>query len=551
MPGVSGSGGEAGASAGTSGSGGAAGAAGDGSSGEGGASGGQGGEASVSVVLTIDTGEAIRPISPRIYGVNPRASECSDPAFGFTLCRRGGNAHSTYNWENNASNAGEDDCSENNADLGASDVPGEAVTDFVEAASSVGAAAIVTVPLLDYVAADKNGGSPAPECSGRVTNTANYLTTRFKQSRARKGSALSLTPDTSDAFVNQDEFVAFVDTEASGSDVLYALDNQPELWSFTHPAAHPAPATYAEVIAKNVEYATMIRDLVPSAEVLGYVGYGYQSFIDLQSAPDAAGNGPFLDYYLSELADASEADGRKLVDYLDVHYYSEAHAGAERVVGSGNTPAVAAVRVQAARSLWDESYVEDSWITRDHLSGSSVRLLPWLKERIDALNPELGLSVSEWSFGGGNHISGAIAGADALGAFGREGVALASFVSFADDESFALAAFRVFRNFDGQGAAFGDTSVSATSDDDDVASVYASIDSSDPDRVVIVAINRSAGEVAASVRLEHDVTFSTAAVYALTQASPIPAASGTLTGTANVFEHVLPPFSVSVLVPSE
>ena len=46
--------------------------------------------------------------------------------------------------------------------------------------------------------------------------------------------------------------VAFVDIEASGSEVLFALDNQPELWSFTHPAVHAAHATYAEVIARNV-----------------------------------------------------------------------------------------------------------------------------------------------------------------------------------------------------------------------------------------------------------------------------------------------------------
>jgi hypothetical protein len=430
-------------------------------------------------------------------------------------------------------------------------VPGAAVTEFIEEASSVGAAAVVTVPLLDYVAADKNGGSDAPECSGRVTNSTDYLSTRFKQNRARKGSALSLTPDTSDAYVNQDEFVAFVDIEASGSEVLFALDNQPELWSLTHPTVHAAHATYAEVIARNVEYATMIRDLLPGAEVLGYVGYGYQSFINLQFAPDAEANGPFLDYYLSELADASEANGQRLVDYLDFHYYSEAYGGGVRVVGGGNSAPVARARVQAARSLWDDSYVEDSWIALHHLGGNSVRLLPWLREKVAALNPELELSVSEWSFGGGNHISGAIAGADALGAFGREGVALASFVSFADDESFALAAFRMFRNFDGQGATFGDTSVSAVSDDDDLASVYASVDSSDPDRVVIVAINRSDAGVTASIRVEHDTSFSSAAVYALTGASPVPAAAGTVTGDGNVFERVLPPYSVSVLVPSE
>ena len=62
----------------------------------------------------------------------------------------------------------------------------------------------MTMPIVDYVAADKNGG-------GDVRNSgADYLSTRFKKNHEAKGSAFSTTPDASDADVYEDEFVAFL-----------------------------------------------------------------------------------------------------------------------------------------------------------------------------------------------------------------------------------------------------------------------------------------------------------------------------------------------------
>lgn len=46
----------------------------------------------------------------------------------------------------------------------------------------------------------------------------------------------------------------------AGANVLVTLDNEPELWSQTHAPEHPVHATYEEVVARNVAYATMVRD---------------------------------------------------------------------------------------------------------------------------------------------------------------------------------------------------------------------------------------------------------------------------------------------------
>ena len=85
------------------------------------------------------------------------------------------------------------------------------------------------------------------------------------------------------------------------------------------------------------------------------------------------------------------------------------------------------------------------------------------------------LAFTEWNYGGSNDISGAVAAADVLGVFGREGVALASLWSLSDNERFIEGAFQVYRDYDGAGSTFGDTSIHAESSAIDRASVYASM----------------------------------------------------------------------------
>src|SRR6185436_7835768 len=99
-------------------------------------------------------------------------------------------------------------------------------------------------------------------------------------------------------------------------------------------------------------------------------------------------------------------------------------------------------------SLWDPSYVETSCISQDAGVGA-IRLLPRLREKIAAHAPGTRLAMTEYNYGGGAHISGGLAQADALGIFGREGVFAAAFWSTASSEPFVDAAFAVYCNFDG------------------------------------------------------------------------------------------------------
>jgi hypothetical protein len=248
---------------------------------------------------------------------------------------------------------------------------------------------------------------------------------------------------------------------------------------------------------------------------------------------------------------AATSAGQRLVDYLDIHWYSEVYVGSDRIIGSVATPAARQARVQAPRSLWDSTYSEASWISVTQLGGGPIELIPRMKAKIDAHYPGTGLSISEWTYGGETDISGAVAAADALGVFGREGVGVATFRAASATPSFVIGAFAAFRNYDGAGARFGDTSVSASSSDVSRVSVYASTDSAAPDRVVIIVVNRAEELTLSTLHIEDAADFASAELYELSTDAALPSAKGSLTASApNTFELALPAYSVSVLVPT-
>ncbi len=498
--------------------------------------------AAADVQFSIDTQQDVRPISRFVYGVNvPLEGGYSNAA----LTRLGGNRWTAYNWENSASNAGTDYFNQNDSYLSSSDVPGAAVRGSIVAAQSLGAAILLTVPINGHVAADKNGG-------GDVNQTPNYLQVRFEESLPSKGAPFTLAPDAGDGFVYQDEFVNWVEHEFPGSGagsahpVFYSLDNEPDLWPDTHPRIHPDATTYAELAAKSIACATAIKNVSPDALVFGPVNYGWYGYLALQGAPDAAGR-DFQEFWLAEIEAAQQLFGARLVDVLDVHWYPEARGGGVRITGTETTPAVVAARLQAPRSLWDPSYTETSWIAQDSVGGP-IALLPRLQDKIDANAPGTKLAVTEYNYGGGQHISGGIAQADVLGIFGREGVFAANEWPLAGDESYIEAAFEMYRNFDGANGSFGDTSVRAYTDDVAGTSVYASLDSADATRLVLVVLNKTALPQNASIDVASPASFAAAEVHQLSAAaaSPVRAADLAPAG-ANHFLYTMPAYSVSTL----
>jgi hypothetical protein len=498
------------------------------------------------VKLTIRSDTAVHAISPLVYGTNGTASMATNKQ---TIVRSGGNRLTAYNWENNASNAGSDWCFQNDGLMSSSDTAGDGIKPMVEEAKSNGAASLVTIPIVDYVAADKLGGSGPPDCSGDIRKSGSgYLGTRCKQNKAAKGSAFSLTPDASDGFVYQDEFVNWLKTSEAGAQVIFSMDNEPDLWADTHAEVHPAKVGYDELCTRNVDFATAVKNAWPGAEVTGFVSYGWYGYETLQDAPDKGSKGEFVAYYLDQMKAAEAKAGKRLIDYLDLHWYSEATGGGVRITGPDTGSAVVDAREQAPRSLWDATYTETSWITG--AIGGPIDLIHRMQKTIADHYPGTKLAFSEWNYGGGTSISGAIAGADVLGALGAYGVDLATMWPLNGDESFTYGAFQAYRNYDGAGAAFGDTSISATSSDVPTATVWASMNAGDVNHVVIVAVNKASGSKTAGITVAHPTSFTKAKVFQITSASATPKAAADLSAVAtNAFSYAMPGQSVSVIVP--
>lgn len=495
------------------------------------------------VNFSIDPQQDNHPISKFVYGVNQSLDGNYANA---TFTRLGGNRWTAWNWENNASNAGSDWYFQNDGYLGGGETPGGAVIPILQNAASRNAGALLTIPINGYVAADKNGG-------GDVRNSgSNYLQTRFRQEVAAKGGPFSLTPDTTDAFVYQDEFVNWVNTSfpAGQTDpnrpIFFSLDNEPDLWSSTHAEVHPAATTYAELISKTISFADAIKDVAPNTQIFGPVNYGWNGYVNLQNAPDSAGR-DFQAYYLQQLAQAEAVYGHRLVDVLDMHWYPEATGGGIRITGSDTSDAVVAARLQAPRSLWDPTYTETSWITQWSTLGP-IRLLPRMREKISQNYAGTKLAITEYNYGGGSHISGGIAQADVLGVFGREGVFAANSWALASNETFIQGGFRMFRNFDGANGSFGDVSIRATTDDIAGSSVYASLNSGNANEMIVVAINKTGAPLASVMNLAGVLPGATVSAFQLTGASAIPQVVGSTTVTTpQSFSYTLPAYSVTTL----
>jgi len=449
----------------------------------------------VDVTITV-TPASQHAISPYIYGVNLASSLTNGPP-SLTFDRAGGNRWTAYNWQTNASNAGSDYLYENDSFLSSSTTPAAAATNVISYDQSNGMASLVTFQMQGLVAADE---------LGPVSIALPPLLSRFKTVVFEKGSAFTATPSPSDANVYMDEFIWAIDRKFGGQNIFGAtpatqhvfaqLDNEPELWNSTHLEIQGSKTVTSDAyIAKTIALATALKKQFPNLVIFGPAHFGFYGIYawNGELSPTPSGNNWFTDKYLAAIKAASASFGRPLVDVYDFHWYPEAtdSAGA-RVTGLNGavlTDDQVQAIVQSPRSLWDNTYQEKSWIAQG--LGGPIDILGRLQAKIAAENPGMKLSITEYNNGGAQHIAGTIAQADNLGVFGAQSLFAANMWPLQANETYLLAGFRAYRNFDGANHSFGDTSITATSSNVGNVAVYVSTDTARPGRVVMVAINRS------------------------------------------------------------
>jgi len=519
--------------------------------------------ATADVTITVNP-TATKPISPYIYGINFYSGVTGAPPL-LTFDRDGGNRWTAYNWETNASNAGSDYLYENDSYLSPSTVPAEAVRSFIADDQTNDVASLVTFQLQGLVSGDE---------SGPVSTTNPPDMTRFKTVVDKKSTVSSvpftLTPPTTDANVYMDEFIWALDQKFTGMGIFgsnpthptfISLDNEPELWNSTHLEVQGSTAVTSDnYITKTINLAKALKDQFPDVVIFGPVHYGFQGIYNWQSELSATPNGTnwFPDKYLQALKTASTTYGKPLVDVYDFHWYVEEYdPNGTRALDLTSTTLTAAqvqLIVQSPRALWDPTFTDSTnsnpWIYQE-LGSTPINLLGRLQAKINAENPGMKISITEYENGGWNHIAGTIAQADNLGIFGSQGLFAASFWPPNGTYSYALAGFRAYRGFDGANASFGDTSLQTTSSNVQNVVVYASTDSTTPGRTVFVAINRSAS---AQVTAINGATLSgTAHLYQMTAAStqgqnPVaPVSIGTIVASGSSLTISLPALSVTTI----
>ena len=253
----------------------------------------------------------------------------------------------------------------------------------------------------------------------------------------------------------------------------------------------------------------------------------------------------FIDYYLDSMKKAEDEQGRRLLDVLDLHFYTEAKGVCgERSCNHYDNDGCIQARLDSVRSLFEEGYRENSWIV--DTGAEFFPLLPNVEQSISQYYPGTKLAFTEYNFDGGDHISGAVAQADTLGIFAEHGVYFASIWAF-DNCDYQFSAINMFTNYDGKGSGFGDTLVESQSFDRNAVSVYSAIDSKDSGKLRIIAINKSIHDsTPVSISIAGEKEYTSAKVYSLYGDTPeirrledIPQITG------NSFEYQLEPLSVT------
>ncbi len=481
--------------------------------------------------LWIDASQVQGNISPYIYGIN-FADENLAGDLQLPVNRWGGNATTRFNWQNDTSNRASDWFFENipNANPSPGDLPdGSAADHFVEQNLRTGTATLLTLPMIGWTPAGR-----AVSCGFSVSKYGSQMATDPWQPDCGNGvHPDGVTPitgndplDTSmpitETFVQNwiSHLTEKYGFSTGGGVPFYNLDNEPMLWNETHRDVHPGPAGYEEVRDLTIQYAAAIKASDPGAQLLGPTVWGWTAYfysaLDWDAGGswwtnpvdrDAHGGEAFLPWYLQQLAAYEAAEGVRLLDYLDVHYYPQAPGVALSAAGD---PATQALRLRSTRSLWDPAYVDESWI-----GGSGeppVELIPRMQRWIEDYYPGTKLAITEYNWGALDHINGALAQADILGIFGREGVDLATLWAPPASGEPGAFAFRIYRNYDDQGNKFGEVSLVANSADQEQLAIYAAERIQDR-ALTVVVINKTSVPLTSEVNLSGFVPAPGAQVY--------------------------------------
>ncbi len=518
-----------------------------------------------SVTVAVDPTANRRPISPLIYGVSLTGNlQAGQPAY--PVRRWGGNATTRYNWQVDASNRASDWFFLNypEATPDPATLPNDSTADlFIGDCKAHGEEALLTVPLIGWTPVDrqvrwgfsvsKYGAQQQTECTA-TGNPSWCHGDAGNGVKAAGGNIAGNDPyDTSvpitETFVTQwmQHIAGRVGTASQGGLKFYALDNEPALWNSTHRDVHPNPLDYAELWQKTQTVAAAMKAQDPGALTFGPVAWGWCEYFysakdGCTPGTDYAAHGPLLEWYLDEVQAYLNAHGVRLVDYLDIHYYPQSGTVA---LSEDESAGTAALRLRSLKSLYDPAYTDESWI------GQAIQLVPRMKAIIAAHAPGTKLAITEYNWGGDDGgaghdmgVTAALAQAEALAIFGREGVDLATRWVSPTVNSLVEDAFKLYLNYNGSGAQVAGDSVYASSSNVDTVGAYAVRGASG--QAYVLLFNKATTNQSVQVTVAGGLSGSLA-LYGFDGSNRL-GAMGTVTQSGGVFSVTLPARSARLAV---
>jgi hypothetical protein len=478
------------------------------------------------ITVNVDVAANRHVIDERIYGA-AWANAAQITTFRLPLNRWGGNAMSRYNWVFSTANRCKDYYFYN---IPETPTPGphpagwNTADDFIEMTRDAAAQPVMTIPMLSLLPKDATkrcsfpqAGNPTQEeysnpawepviCGNGRLEDGNGI---VGDGPRILGLADPNNTATSYPLSHQGDWVQhMIDTWGSadvGGMRYYSLDNEPHLWSFDHWDVHPTGTSYDEAWTKMRDLAAIIRAkdasaVITGGEEWGWWGY-FMSGLDIENNNsadrDAHGGAYFYDWLLDQFQAYEQNNDVRLLDVITVHYYPQSGE-----FWSGSTSnEMQDLRNRSTRSLWDPNYIDESWIPDMGIDGGKVRLIPRLKEWVANHYPGTLIGITEYNWGDVNHINGATAQADILGIFGREGLNVGIRWTAPAVGSFAGNVFRMYRNYNGTGASFGEMSVSASGPNPDQVAVFASERTPDGALTIMLISKGRTGDTPTTINL--------------------------------------------------
>ena len=519
-------------------------------------------------------------ISPFVYGNNDETiSEISD--VGYTFSRWGGNDASNYNYLLQTRNAAADYYFETYG--GAGDQVG-----LIKNVQNAGSHALTTMAMMDWVAGEAEnstnrnwsfsvekfgnqcsvdrwntdaGNGQKTDCQTPVTTDA--VTTAYYPLVDTAQECPSGTTDGTTCIDRETwakALAASFNTSSATCPVPYSpitschfydMDNEPDIWSGTHRDVHPAAAGYDELANLYEKEATNLKAWDPSAVRFGPVFCCWWFYWNGSNGADKGNHGgvDFLPWWLNQVKWMDQINGARTLDVFDIHAYADCGS-----TTNFTNAQLQAATVKCAGFYWDPATVNsdtnNSWTTNEEPNPGIPFIIPRFKAMVNAIYPGTPLSFTEWGAGlaqnSGTDFSTAIADADTLGAFGREGLSFGSRWGGPSSGTPEYEAWKMFTNYDGAHHQFDSLSISDQNNgNSDLFTSYAALDSTGTTMTIMVLNKDPQNTAQVTFNLSgFDASTYTAYTLASTASGAISASSSAVWNSSQNFA----PYSITLLV---